>query len=408
MSSMTLLTTVVDLAARTGWRLFPLHSPTLNNKVFGCSCSKSGCKHIGKHPRIKDFLNQATNNPAQLTAWWNEFPNANVGVVTGEKSGIFALDADGDIGAASLKVLEENNSPLPETLTTTTGRGFHYYFQHPGGSIRIKTNNGKLGVGLEVKGDNGSCIVPPSNHYSGHPYKFVNADTPIAAAPLWLLDALTAEDVPTPTSDDDIPQGQRNPRMYAEICSLFKTGASKESVLQSALETNRSRCRPPLPEKEIHGLVGSVASTHKPNNASAKPMSSTNPLWWRKEDVRDHLQGQIVISDYQEGWRTRLTAHAWYKRGWLVNDLNALFVLARAGNKAKFKKEFRKALYDFEVFEEDGKSYLVNWPMVTIIGRMVAAWQKRVDAVGKGRDKAKTMPTEKREAIPNETKGVPA
>ena len=380
-----------QLAAKRQFKIFPLHNPRGSSSDWGCSCRNLKCDRVGKHPRIKNHLNTATSDPAQLIEWWAKWQDANIGTVTGKKSGVFILDVDGDIGAESLKSLEENNSPLPVTLAAVTGKGKHLYFQYP--DTRIKTSNGKLARGLDVKGENGSCNAPPSVHASGKVYEWLNAEAPIAAAPNWLLDLLTVEDVPTATSDSDMtPEGQRNEAMFAEVCAFFKTGASKESVLLSALEINRSRCKPPLPDVEIHGIVASVARTHRPSKAkpSKHSRSSRNPLYWFPFDVHSFLADQNIqtLTATQLGWRTRLMAFAWQSKGYLVNDDDTLFKLANADNKKQFKKSYLKALYDFEVVMHDGESCLVNHAFSEQYAEKMDGWNQKREA-GRARAEAK-------------------
>ncbi len=85
----------------------------------------------------------------------------NVGIVTGSVSGIFVLDVDGDDGSGSLRklVLVEEHSPLPMTLTALTGRGRHLIFRY---HAAIRNNQSKLGAGLDVRGDGGYVVAPPS------------------------------------------------------------------------------------------------------------------------------------------------------------------------------------------------------------------------------------------------------
>jgi hypothetical protein len=62
-----------------------------------------------------------------------QWPDASIGLATGQSSGVVVLDIDGAEGEATLKALEEQYGPLPETLSVTTGRGRHLYFEVPRG-----------------------------------------------------------------------------------------------------------------------------------------------------------------------------------------------------------------------------------------------------------------------------------
>jgi Bifunctional DNA primase/polymerase, N-terminal/Primase C terminal 2 (PriCT-2) len=108
-------------------------------------------------------------------------------------SGIWDLEYDtpeahGVDGAASLAKLEQVHGWLPPTLMFVSPSGsVHRLYRHPGGDFRIRS--GALGAefpGIDVKGDGGMSIAPPSKTKKGK-YKFINRFC-IAAAPPWLLD----------------------------------------------------------------------------------------------------------------------------------------------------------------------------------------------------------------------------
>lgn len=230
-----------------------------------------------------------------------------------------------------------------------------------------------------------------------------------------MLDLLTVEDVSTPASDSDvIPEGQRSDAMFAEVGALYRAGKQKEDVLRSALEINRSRCKPPLPDAEIRRIVASIAKTHKPSDGRAKsPKHVRNPFHWFAFDTVEHLADQHALTDYQQGWRMNLLAYAWQGKGCLVNDPHVLFKLSNAEDKKKFKREMHKALHGFEQVERDGLPYLVNQQMADQYAEKSDALEQKKEA-GRQSSLARAQEAalaekQKREASPTETKvGVPA
>ena len=94
--------------AKMGWHVIPLHTPT--GKSGQCSCGRAECGNsIGKHPRVKDWPNNASTEANTIKKWWDKWPNANIGIATGAKSGIVVLDVDGPEGAATLKKLQQEH-----------------------------------------------------------------------------------------------------------------------------------------------------------------------------------------------------------------------------------------------------------------------------------------------------------
>jgi putative DNA primase/helicase len=157
-----------------------------------CACGEADCHSPAKHPLTLKGLHDASLDKQLITEWWQRWPGANVGVVTGSLSGLVVLDVDGDTGAQSLWELEGDEGPLPQTLCATTGGGGrHLLFRHPG--IRVPNSSGKLAPGLDVRGDGGYIVAAPSRHISGGSYAWSDpADlTLIAELPEWLLKRMT-------------------------------------------------------------------------------------------------------------------------------------------------------------------------------------------------------------------------
>jgi putative DNA primase/helicase len=136
-------------------------------------------------------VNDATKDEAAIRAMWTSRPDANVGVATGAVSSIFVLDVDPQHGGdESFTKLVAEHGALPATRTVKTGGGGrHYYFKHPGATVRNSAK--KLGAGLDVRGDGGYVVAPPSNHKSGGTYEWLDERDP-ADAPAWLLALVVA------------------------------------------------------------------------------------------------------------------------------------------------------------------------------------------------------------------------
>jgi hypothetical protein len=176
--------------ALKGWRVVPLHHV---NPDGACSCQRRrNCDRAGKHPRIQQWDERATTEATTISQWWERWPQANVGVVTGAKSGVIVLDVDnGELGEESLAELENLYGRLPEALAHRTpgdaakgkAPGRQLWFAHPGG--RVKNSNGELGKYLDVKGDDGLVVVPPSIRPDGRYEWEEGAEDPAAMPDPW-------------------------------------------------------------------------------------------------------------------------------------------------------------------------------------------------------------------------------
>ena len=78
------------------------------------------------------------------------------------------LDIDGDDGEASLRKLEAEHGALPDSVESITGKGRHVWFRINGSPIRNSAST--IAPGIDVRGDGGYVLAPPSIHPSGKAY----------------------------------------------------------------------------------------------------------------------------------------------------------------------------------------------------------------------------------------------
>jgi len=185
-----------------------------------CTCRRgAGCAHPGKHPRITRWQHRASADPAVIGGWWRKWPSARVGIATGEGSGVIVLDVDPRSGGhAALAELQRSHGMLPATLTATTpSGGEHRYYLHPGGAVG--NSSGELGPGLDVRGDRGMVVAPPT---IGRHWSVLIAPAPL---PPWLAELVTAAPkdagqgggADPPDVDDLAPPGAAMPRGQAAL-----------------------------------------------------------------------------------------------------------------------------------------------------------------------------------------------
>ena len=169
----SLLAAALDYAAR-GWSVFPLWPRS-------------------KEPACKHGFKNATTNPATIKRYWLAQPEFNIAVATGIVSGVWVLDTDGAVGAETLRNLEARHGPIPPTRCSLTSRGPHLWFLADG---PIQSSAGRVGLGLDVRGDGGYVLVPPSVHPDGPVYAWIDAAPP-AVAPAWLVELTRPRPAPS-------------------------------------------------------------------------------------------------------------------------------------------------------------------------------------------------------------------
>lgn len=192
------------LYARLGCLVLPLYTGV--NGLCDCWLGHA-CGSPGKHPRLQHGSRGATNDRRLIRSWWRTWPRANVGIATGTPSGLFVLDIDPPHGGnESLSIIESEQGRLPLTYTVETGSGGqHRYFSMVGTDPPIRNSAGKLGPGLDVRGQGGYVVAPPSVTPSGH-YLIIN-NLPVNKPPLWLIKRLQR----SPVKRQQPRQGQSRP-----------------------------------------------------------------------------------------------------------------------------------------------------------------------------------------------------
>jgi len=209
--------------ANYGWPVIPLHSM----KDGRCSCGRVRCDSPGKHPTTKHGPKDASRNSIQLATWWDARPDANIGVRTGRNAGIVVIDVDPRHGGdESLAELVREHGELPATVEALTGGGGrHLVFKHPGGTIRNRSN---MRPGIDVRGDGGYIVAPPSNHASGGQYRWREGhgphETTPAEMPAWLLALVTRGNLEDANADA-APVAEQAPTLPAVLTNERATRA---------------------------------------------------------------------------------------------------------------------------------------------------------------------------------------
>ena len=253
--------------AARGWPVLALHTVLQDGS---CTCNGRARCSAGKHPRWNRGLNEATLDPDRIRAWGRRWEQSNIGIRTGAVSGLVVLDIDPRHGGdQTLQSLEQIHGPLEHTVECLTGGGGrHLYFAHPGG--KVPNSSGRLGPGLDVRGDGGYVVAPPSIHPRGYyQWKVSPKDVAeLAPTPSWLLKQMCTR--PNASMKDVINEGERNDRLFSLAGALHRQGVEGE-LIETILQTVNARCcRPPLPTHEL----GEIARSIQRYRRSAKKMQN--------------------------------------------------------------------------------------------------------------------------------------
>lgn len=251
-----------------------------------------------KEPACKNGCKAATTDPMEIAEFW-DLPgkeNCNIGIATGAPSGgivVIDIDVDEDAGKdgyANLREWENEHGELPETWTAITGRGGYHLYYRVKGSARNTVN---AALSIDIRGDGGYVLAPPSIHPNGTPYVWEN----------------DPEDFELADADENVlafiehVRGKRsgkklkvNPKQSkgGRNNGLFKMGASMRSqgnddhAVACAMRTYNEGLPEPLPEAEVERTIQSVLTYEPGNSAVLKADGKPKPQWRGKNNKLLH------------------------------------------------------------------------------------------------------------------------
>jgi Bifunctional DNA primase/polymerase, N-terminal/Primase C terminal 1 (PriCT-1) len=221
----------------------------------------------GKEPLTPHGHLDATTDQSRITAWWNRYPGANIGIPTGQRSGILAVDHDTyKDGAASLEEVEAALGPISKGTAIQTGSGGRQYlFSYPEG-VNIRNATGVL-PGVDVRGEGGYILAPRS--VTKGVYTRLD-DRPLPEPPAQLIEALTEPQrdaakvrgiTTAPTVGAHGPpilEGSRDDTLARIAGRLHDGTRSLDDLAGQLLEINAQRCEPPLPDQQVVKVARSI------------------------------------------------------------------------------------------------------------------------------------------------------
>lgn len=257
---------------RMGWRVFPI-------------------RYKEKVPLTGHGFKDAVNNEKDFFSLCKGQRKVNIGLPTGDVNGVFVIDFDYSHGGGEAEEKMTARSILPPTLKVKTANGYHYYYKMPF-DCDIRNSAGKIAPGVDVRGNGGYVVLPPSVHPTAFIYAWANS-LPIAYPSEELITLAKGGTLVPPADFHDLqsggqgqerPQagctstgqtyaeGQRNERLFALACSLSRQ--VKGEVFADMLRLfNQTRCTPPLPDIEVESMIARVGKQIDDGQCDAPYMS---------------------------------------------------------------------------------------------------------------------------------------
>jgi predicted P-loop ATPase len=243
-----------------------------------CGCGSPECpSKPGKHPRYRWRQLEAGQQLQGL-------PGDNYGIATGDRSGVFVVDLDGD---GAIGWWEEQGGTW-DTYMVQTSRGAHLYFQCP--EWPVKSSQSVLAPCVDVRGQGGMVVAPGAVHSSGHVYEAVDPTRDALPAPEWLLQmeglratirevGAASASAPVPVEGRELELLTEEGRQYLLTAEPAVEGAGGSGAMWSvALHLVRTLCLP------LDVCVDLIEDHY---NARCTPPWSTDLLLHKLEDARD-------------------------------------------------------------------------------------------------------------------------
>lgn len=293
------LSTALRAYCNQGFRVTPLHTRNDVERAGPCSCGRKDCTQDVKVPFLVGWQEKASSNILEIAQLWERYAGSGIGIATGKDSGVIVLDIDnhnGVDGQASLDLAQRKLGELPKTKEVITGSGGrHMYFRHPGGRVANRTGGkGHMAgyPGLDVRGDGGYVVAPPTVHPNGTAYVWTGTkETPIADLPpawaVFLCDKVeaappslfTASTAAAPEKDSaafwldrarlDARPGTRNDTGLWLACQLRDSGLSELEARSTMLEYAAMVTSPDSPYRDSESLATLRQAYKDPPRAKA-------------------------------------------------------------------------------------------------------------------------------------------
>ena len=258
--------------AAHGLPVFPLH--TIDESGI-CSCAKPDCANPGKHPCTIHGLLDATTDASQVRRWWARDPTMNVGIRTGGDSHLVVVDIDPRHGGvASWGQLIAGHHFIDTKEVETGGGGNHLFFRSDQPVLNSQGDRGGIAPGIDVRGEGGYVVAPPSTHVSGNRYVWSDGalETPTMPIPDWLYTAATQASVRVnghgnKTLDvaeimDGVAEGGRDWALF-QLASKCRYAGLPQAIAERVVLEAAGKCSPPFLEAQAIAKVASAYGRYR-------------------------------------------------------------------------------------------------------------------------------------------------
>lgn len=300
--------------------------------------------------------------PEEIKGWWEKWPGANVAIATGELSGIFVIDCDDEEAYRKIQEL------LPDSLVTCvakTPRGYHIYFLYQ--KERRIGNTTNIFPGVDIRGEGGYIIAPPSINGDGMAYDWLDGlsihDEDPAPAPESLYNKIVPlyrdGNVPDITERYEtlrnvtmsLNEGCRDEAMFHIANSLIKGGMTEVNT-HYVLDVIAQNCNPPFPKNEIQTKIKSAIQRAKRKERKiqdeVKEWIDVTSGYWNVTECNQALQ----CVTKEEKAAVRVAVHRLHKSG----------LIERHGNRNGCYRRVENDADPVDFLNAPTEEFPIKWP----------------------------------------------
>jgi len=214
----------------------------------------------GKVPYLYSWKEFQERKPTveEVTRWWTEHPEANIGIITGKISNLTVVDVDSELIPDG----------LPNTVIARTGHGWHYYYQYEPGI----SNRARVMENVDLRGDGGYVVAPPSIHpETQKPYEWIKRGD-IQPFPKHLF-GISQKNTDWTKVAKGADEGQRNEtaaRYIGKLMTVFDRETWENTVWETARLWNEKN-NPPMSERELRTTYESIKTRAQKNERLDEP-----------------------------------------------------------------------------------------------------------------------------------------
>jgi len=317
-----------------------------------------------KRPYLMTWAEYQDKMPTadSVKKWWSTWPDANIGIVTGNISGICVVDVDSKAAGHEIKKL------LPDILPTVTtpGGGWHFYFANSNG---LGNATGVI-KDVDFRGQGGYIVAPPSIGENGKAYELygdsdINRNNTL---PLSFINILSSniyisnckdhasdgvQSCPTVSNDVQLLGiGQRDEQLFHLANSLVK-GRMPEQNIRKYLHFFASHCDPPFTPKETEAKIKSALKRTEKIEKNLSEEIREFVLSTTGQFSSNDVQNCLILSNRKEKKLCSAVLSS------MVND----GIIERYGNKNGIFRRIEEHAPDIDIFAEKKPPLNIKFPL---------------------------------------------